>query len=300
MAEQIAIETLEATDGVNLYCEVFASCEAKGVIIALHDYGEHIGLYREIFLRLSREGYKVYAQDLRGHGQSPTERGYISSFDDYLEDLDLLWARVADREANQKIHILGQGLGALIAAQFAFTRRPQCDGLILCGLILDLPIKTWQKQLLRYSGSILARACLIPELNQILLPSATAGKIKDDPLVFQGPVRGNVIREVLGACKNLQELSPQLNCAVLTIQSQHSSVSNARTLGALMDSILAVDKTQLNTTAGDHHLLLQADSSTLIGDIIQWCHQHSRQPSFATAEDDEQDDESAQVESLHP
>src|SRR6478735_6006814 len=119
MACQTVVETLEAVDGLELYCEVHTCPEPKGVILAVHDYGEHTGVYRSIFSRLCQEGYSVYAADQRGHGKSPGERGLIARFDDYLEDLDLLMARIKDRDPKLPVFLMGQGLGALIATCFA-------------------------------------------------------------------------------------------------------------------------------------------------------------------------------------
>ncbi|MCX6131709.1 MAG: alpha/beta fold hydrolase [Proteobacteria bacterium] len=196
MAEQILRETLEAADGLQLYCEVFPSPSPKAIVVLCHDYGEHVGVYHSLCSKLSQEGYKVYAQDLRGHGKSPGERGYIKNFDDFLEDLDLLLARIQDRESDAKIFLLGQGLGALIATHYTFSRKPRLCGLIFCGLIIDLPLSPWQKTLIRYGGPLLARSTFAPELQALLLRPELDGFLKGDPLVFKGPLQLQSIKEI--------------------------------------------------------------------------------------------------------
>ena len=54
------------------------------VVVVVHGFVEHSGRYAELAGRLNREGYAVYAMDLRGHGKSKGERVFISSFDEFL------------------------------------------------------------------------------------------------------------------------------------------------------------------------------------------------------------------------
>ncbi len=274
MVCQTLVETLEAVDGLELYCEVHQCPGAKGVIIALHDYGEHSGIYRSHYARLCQEGYTVYAKDLRGHGKSPGDRGLIVRFEDYLEDLDLLMARVKDREDAAPVFLLGQGLGALIAVSFAFSRKPRMKGLILCGLVMDLPVSAWDRLLMRYAGPIVGRAEAAMPVREALLGPVLDGPLKQDELAFRGTLRVQTVREILGACQSIRQNHPQIPFAILSIQGQDSKAGRASELENWLDAIMAVNKSVLRYEGSDHHLLLHKEKDQVIGDIIDWCELH--------------------------
>lgn len=274
MACQTRVESLEAVDGLDIYCEVHSGPAPKGVILAVHDYGEHSGVYRGIFDRLCQEGYSIYAADLRGHGKSPGERGLITRFDDYLEDLDLLMARVKDREPNQPVFILGQGLGALIGACYAMSRKPRMRGLILCGLVMDLPVGAMERLLMKHAGFLLQNSKGMQDVKKALLGPALEGELKEDSLAFRGPVRPTTVREILGACASLQKSSEQLPFAILSIHTLEAVTNRASALERWLDAIASVDKSVLRYEGQDHHLLLHKERDQVVGDIIEWCEQH--------------------------
>lgn len=274
MACQTRVETLEAVDGLDIYCEIHSCSAPKGVILAVHDYGEHCGVYQSVFDRLCQEGYTIYAADLRGHGKSPGERGLITRFDDYLEDLDLLMARVKDREPTLAVFLLGQGLGALIAACYSMSRKPRMHGLILCGLVMDLPIGSIERMLMKHAGFLLQNSKAMQDVRNALLSPALQGELKGDELAFRGPVKPTTVREILGACASIQKSSEQLPFAILSIHTLEAVTNRASALERWLDAIASVDKSVLRYEGQDHHLLLHKERDQVVGDIIEWCDQH--------------------------
>ncbi len=289
MACQTRVESLEAVDGLDIYCEVHSCPAPKGVILAVHDYGEHCGVYHSIFDRLCQEGYTIYAADLRGHGKSPGERGLITRFDDYLEDLDLLMARVKDREPNQAVFLMGQGLGALIAACYAMSRKPRMHGLILCGLVMDLPVGSMERLLMKHAGFLLQNSKAMQDVKNALLGPALQGELKTDELAFRGPVKPATVREILGACASIQKSSDQLPFAILSIHTLEAVTNRASALEHWLDAIASVDKSVLRYEGQDHHLLLHKERDQVVGDIIEWCEAH-RLEQPGVDDDDEWDE----------
>jgi acylglycerol lipase len=295
MACQTRVESLEAVDGLDIYCEVRVSSTPKGVIIAVHDYGEHCGIYQGIFERLCQEGYTVYASDLRGHGKSPGERGLITRFDDYLEDLDLLMARIKDRELGQPVFLLGQGLGALIATSFVMSRKPSLKGLILCGLVMDLPVGGMERLLMKHAAFLLQNSKAIKDLNPILLGPALEGSLKDDELAFRGPLKPVTVREILGACAAIQKTNEQLPFAILSIHTLNAVANQASELERWLNALASVDTSVQRYEGQDHHLLLHKERDQVVGDIIEWCDQHRLDRLMDDDDEDDEEDESDAV-----
>src|ERR1700760_4789531 len=76
-----------------LYTETFRPAgTAKGVVLVTHGYAEHCGRYREVAHAIVNAGWAVLTYDVRGHGPSPGDRGYIDRFTTYLADLAAMHA----------------------------------------------------------------------------------------------------------------------------------------------------------------------------------------------------------------
>ncbi len=284
-------ETLEAYDGLELYCEIYKSQATKGVIIAVHDYGEHVGIYQSVFERLAGQHYTVYAMDLRGHGKSPGDRAFIGAFDDFLDDLDLLLARARDRESEQagNIFLLGQGLGALIAARFAFMRQPRLQGLVLCGPLLDLPLSRMERTLLQISGPFFSGKDFAPAAKSSWLEPKLLGPLKDDALAFRGSLKLSTVREIVSACAELRSLHAKLNYGLLTLVGRQASARQLQLTEELQEAVLAADKTLLSYEGMDQNMLLHAERDQVVGDILDWFDRQRNPLGQAIDEEEEED-----------
>src|SRR5439155_25531642 len=82
-----------------LYTETFVPAGAggtsgtpRGVVLVNHGYAEHCGRYREVAHVIVNAGWAALSYDVRGHGKSPGERGYIDRFPTYLAHLSTMLA----------------------------------------------------------------------------------------------------------------------------------------------------------------------------------------------------------------
>jgi alpha-beta hydrolase superfamily lysophospholipase len=95
----------------------------RAVVVLLHGYGEHLGLYDALARRFTAAGDAVHALDCVGHGRSDGERGRIDSWDDYVSDAHALVRIAADRHPGAPIVLVGHSGGAL-AAYLLAARHP--------------------------------------------------------------------------------------------------------------------------------------------------------------------------------
>ena len=58
--------------------------DARSVVVFLHGYAEHLGLYDTLTRRLVADGHAVHAMDAGGHGRSDGEGAVIASWDHYV------------------------------------------------------------------------------------------------------------------------------------------------------------------------------------------------------------------------
>jgi lysophospholipase len=109
-----------------LYTESFVPAGApRGVVLINHGYAEHCGRYHEVAHVIVNAGWAAFSYDVRGHGKSPGERGYIERFAIYLDDLAAMQdAARALAAADAPLVLLGHSHGGLIALRALADERP--------------------------------------------------------------------------------------------------------------------------------------------------------------------------------
>ena len=112
-----------AADGLSLYYQSWLpTSTVKATVILIHGLGGHSGLFQNVVKALLPEGYALYSYDLRGHGRSPGQRGYINFWSEYRNDLVHLIAMVQQQHPRVPCFLMAHSLGSIIALDYALYR----------------------------------------------------------------------------------------------------------------------------------------------------------------------------------
>ncbi|MHB1484977.1 MAG: alpha/beta hydrolase [Saccharofermentanales bacterium] len=125
---------LAMKDGTRLFYTREYTENMKAVIVIVHGVGEHSGRYKYLAERLNMAGYGVVRFDLRGHGKSGGERGFVNSFLDFSDDTDEIVEKVKKDKPGIPIFMLAHSMGAFIAAIYSIRYPGRIDGQILSGI----------------------------------------------------------------------------------------------------------------------------------------------------------------------
>lgn len=132
--------------GINLYYQSWhPHDEIKAIVAIVHGLGGHSSIFDNLVQFLCDRAIAVYSFDLRGHGRSPGQRGYINNWDEFREDLKAFLQLIITQEANLPLFLLGQSLGGTIALDYALHYPEKLQGLILLSPALKVgvsPIKS--------------------------------------------------------------------------------------------------------------------------------------------------------------
>jgi alpha-beta hydrolase superfamily lysophospholipase len=103
----------------------------RGVVVLLHGYGEHLGLYDALGRRLAADGWAVHAMDACGHGRSDGERAVIASWDHYVHDARHLVGLARAEHPGRPVVLAGHSGGGLAAYLLALRSPSVADALVL-------------------------------------------------------------------------------------------------------------------------------------------------------------------------
>jgi lysophospholipase len=176
-----------------LYAETFAPAGTpKGVVVITHGYAEHCGRYREVAHVLVNAGFAALGYDVRGHGKSPGERGYIDRFDTYLDDFTHVLADArALAPADAPMILLGHSHGSLITLRALADAHPPANikAAIVSSpfLALKLAVPGYKKLLARIASRVAPR---LAQPNALRVEDLTSDKQKQaerlaDKLCFE-------------------------------------------------------------------------------------------------------------------
>ena len=84
---------------------ILTSAEPHGIVVIVHGSGEHSGRYKWLTKQWNENGFHVVIGDLPGQGETDGLRGYIDSFDEYIQTI-VTWVKEAEK-MNLPIMLLG-------------------------------------------------------------------------------------------------------------------------------------------------------------------------------------------------
>ena len=128
-----------STDGLRIACVKWKPrSTVRGVVQIAHGLGEHIGRYGELAAVLTQEGFAVYGNDHRGHGLTAKSSANFGGFgpggfDQLVEDMATLTARVRAEHPDVPLILLGHSMGSFACQQFILDHSRALDGLALSG-----------------------------------------------------------------------------------------------------------------------------------------------------------------------
>lgn len=103
---------LKSFDNTQLFVQDFLpDSNIKALIVLVHGIGEHSSRYINWAKRFVKVGFAFITFDQRGHGLSEGKRGVISSYNDFLNDIDLILLTAEKKYPNLPIILYGHSMG---------------------------------------------------------------------------------------------------------------------------------------------------------------------------------------------
>ncbi|WP_437655589.1 lysophospholipase [Sorangium sp. So ce1182] len=265
-------ETFAGVGGTRLFAQRWRPRgRVKAAFIVVHGLKDHSTRYRALAERLAGHGIAIYAFDLRGHGRSEGVRVGITSFEDYIGDLDIFDRRVRAREPGKPVFLFGHSMGGTIVTLYTLTKKP-----LLRGLLLSAPALGVNASGVEVFGTRVMSA-LSPQLAVFQLDTeefsrdpAVVRSYQSDPLVYQGSAPALTARELVDAIETIQEHMEDLRTALLVLHGAEDKVTPPTGSVALNQRASSTDKTLRLYPKLYHDLLHEPEREQVITDIVAW------------------------------
>lgn len=138
--------------------------KVKGIVQISHGMAETAKRYERLAKALTNNGYIVYANDHRGHGEtagSIDKLGYLGDdkgFDRLVEDIHKLSLIIKEEDPNIPLFLFGHSMGSFAAQRYIMLYKDIISGLILSGsngkqgLALDMGIKLANREVKKHGA----------------------------------------------------------------------------------------------------------------------------------------------------
>ena len=147
----------------------------RGVIQLVHGSCEHAKRYEPFIHNLNENGYIVYANDHRGHGQSvqtPDDYGYFGEENGWqlmVDDLKAVNDIIHAHYPELPIIMLGHSMGSFLVRHYAIDYGETIDGIILSGTAhnhkIQLKAGQWASKLAKKFKGSKERSAIIHRLS---------------------------------------------------------------------------------------------------------------------------------------
>ena len=127
---------LSASDGHDVACYSWVPTNPKALVQIAHGMGEHARRYDWVARQLIAEGYAVYANDHRGHGEtSGPVLGYMGAdgWNRAMADMYELGQLARGKHGGLKLILLGHSMGSMLSQQYITRYGCSIDALVLSG-----------------------------------------------------------------------------------------------------------------------------------------------------------------------
>ena len=276
MSEQNTSGTFQGAEKLELYYQSWHPPDlAKAVVVVVHGHGGHSGIFTRLVEYLVDRDYIIYSFDLRGHGRSPGQRGYINCWAEYRADLAAFLQLVRTQESQLPLFLIGQSMGGTIALDYLLRESPQLQGLILMSPALGLNVSPWKLLIGRMLSRIRPHFALDAGIDLSTGsrdPEVVAAYAQDTLRHSQGTAR--LATELLKTIDWVNAHADELQLPLLVLHGGSDRVTPLASSRAFVERVTIADKKLREYPDSYHELHNDLNYLEVLADINDWLEKH--------------------------
>ncbi|MCA9112830.1 MAG: lysophospholipase [Planctomycetaceae bacterium] len=242
-------------------------------LVVIHGAGEHGGRYGHFIEQVVHAGWTVIAGDLRGHGRSGGVPTHLDRFEQYLEDLDLIWSHFQLHP--QTTAVFAHSMGGLVAIRFAQTRKERMAALALSAPLLGLRVRV--KMLKRAVGKLCSvvrpttRFRTEVKMSHITRNDEVLDNRELDPWI-QRSVTAGWFFQVQQAVTAAHLEAVNFDVPLLFLQGDADEVVNHEMANDWLEQIASTDCTKRIMPEHFHEIINEPGWERTTQEILKWFH----------------------------
>ncbi|ABW27159.1 alpha/beta hydrolase [Acaryochloris marina] len=247
----------------------------QAVVAIVHGLGSHSNTFIDAVNALTLQGHAVYGLDLRGHGHSSGQRGYINHWSEFRADFHIFLQFVKHRNPDLPIFAWGHSLGGLIVLDYVLHSPQRLMGMMISGLPMRVVgISPWKLAIARLLSKLWPRFSLNtgidPESNS-RNPAVLLDHSQDSLQHTQGTAR--LATEFLRIQAELQAHAANLRLPLLMLHGSNDQTASLSESVAFFQKVGSKTKQHLEYPGAFHDLHADLDAQTVLADMSQWLRQ---------------------------
>ena len=264
---------VDSHDNLSLYAQTFRSdARPKAIVIIVHGYGEHSGMYRHWAEKFVKHGYFVLAFDLRGHGLSEVRHGYRLSYYRFLKDLTAVCEKTESIFPEIPKIIYGHCFGGNLVINHLISNPCNFEGMIVSAPWLESELKIPQPKLLfgNLFRNILPRFMIRMNINpeDISRDQEHVRNIREDALICHS-IPARLLFEINAAGIRASRSIYKINLPMLVMHGTEDKITSFKASKEFVRN--SSSKTTFKEWSGYYHdLHNDMDADEVFNYVVEW------------------------------
>jgi alpha-beta hydrolase superfamily lysophospholipase len=265
-------EMFEGKDGIKLFLRSWRPTRSpRAVIVIVHGFKAHSGLYEWAGAQLAEQGFAVYALDLRGHGRSEGDRQEVEKFTDYVAGVHQLVLLAKAREPGLQVFMLGHSAGGVIGCGYQLEHQAELAGYVCESFAHEVPAPDFALAILKGISHIAPHAHVLKlDDDGFSRDPAFVERMKTDPLIERAGYPARTVAEMVRADDRLKREFGLITLPVLIIHGTEDRVTLPHGSQRFYDNGGSSDKTLKLYEGHFHDLLNDVGKELVLADIVAW------------------------------
>lgn len=258
----------------------------RGVVVIVHGIRDYSLRYDDFATELGRNGFAVFAQDLRGHAYSGGPRQRFDSMHEMIGDVDLIVEKARHDYPGLPVFVYGHSLGGLITSEYALAHADKVSGVILSGAALKRPasVSGFKVRLARVVAAIAPGANVVAiDDHEFSRDKDVMAALETDPLISHKKLPAISAVASIDGMTDVQKKMEQFRVPVLILYGTGDRVNPIEGSQAFYAGVGSKDKTAKAYEGAYHDLLHDPERGQVTADVVEWLGAHA--PVRAIRED---------------
>lgn len=266
-------------DGTELFYQGWFVSEPKGLLVITHGLGEHSECYNHFANQLNQQNWNVLAWDLRGHGRSEGQRGYVDSFSEFEKDLKVFTNHINDKYGKKDLPkvLFGHSMGGLITLKYIVAYGSQdLKAIVLSSPALGVNVKISElkSKMADFANEWLPRVTMGNEINDSNLhrdPELLAFYPKD-PLRHD-KISPRLYKGMFQAFEQIPQYAEEIKLPILIQASGIDAVVNTKSTEDFHNLLSAANKNLIIYPNSLHEIYNDLEKQQCFDDLFSFLNQ---------------------------